>query len=89
MPVTIPQLIYWLAYTMDKPTADAFKNSGAITANDAATVEATVGSPIIKPLLEALRASTSPAPGVAMWKPVCRLPTLQALAQTPPPAGGV
>jgi hypothetical protein len=83
MGVTIPQLIYWLAYTMDQQTADAFKNSGAISASDAATVENTVGSPIINPLLQALRASINA--GGVLWKPMCRLDTLQALARTQPP----
>ena len=86
MAVTIPQLVYWLAYTMDKPTAVAFKNSGSISDNDAAAVETTVGSPIVGPLLEALRASTSP--GTGLWDPICPLATLQALAQSVPQSGG-
>jgi hypothetical protein len=87
MAVTIPQLVYWLAYTMDDKTAAAFRQSGSISDNDAASVEKTIGSPIVGPLLQALRASTSP--GGSLWDPMCQLPTLKALAVTQPPAGGV
>jgi hypothetical protein len=88
MAVNIPQLLYWLAYTVDEPTATAFKNSGAISPADAASVEATVGSPVVGPLLEALRASTnvSPTPGALLWRPLCRVETLQELAKVVPPA---
>jgi hypothetical protein len=90
MAVSIPQLVYWLALTVDAPTADAFKNSGSISAPDAAAVDAAVASPIVDPLLQALRAAASQAqPGqaaVAPWRPLCRLADLQALAQTPQPA---
>ena len=83
---TIPQLTYWLAHTMDPQLAQAFKNGGYISQTDAAMVELTVQTPVMSPLLAAVRAASKPGTSNP-WDPVCSLQTLVAMSQAAAPAG--
>jgi hypothetical protein len=82
MAATVPQLMYWLAFTMSPQTADAFKKQGGIADPDAAAVEQVAFGSVVKPLLQALEACT-PAGG-KLWDPLCPPETLVALARANP-----